>query len=70
MLNNVWQGQKKVREMKIYILGEMIRCLDQRFEGKEEEVDLIKAMKILDSQDVGLMLTTWKCRSMIVNHFF
>ena len=51
-LNNVRHGQKRVRELKNDFLGEIIRCLDQRFvEGKEEEVDLIKAMKILDSQD-------------------
>ena len=33
-LNNVRQGQKKVRELKNDLLGEIVRCLDQRFEGK------------------------------------
>ena len=49
-LNNVRQGQAKLKELRSDLFDKIKGCLDQRFEEKEE-VAMITAAKVLDSQD-------------------
>ena len=50
-MNNARQGQAKLKELRSDLFDKIKGCLDQRFEGKEEEVAVITAAKVLDSQD-------------------
>ena len=44
-------GQAKLKELRSDLFDKIKGCLDQQFEGKEEEVAVIIAAKVLDSQD-------------------
>ena len=50
-LKNVRTGKVKVKDLRKNLLGEIVKCVSERFDRKEAEVELLKAMKVFDSQD-------------------
>ena len=47
-LKNVCTGKAKVKDLRKKLLGEIVKCVSERFDRKEAEVELLKAKKVFD----------------------